>query len=224
MRRPRSPSSSMTSPGGQLARHRVDEDGAGVLAARLVLPPPAHDVGQHSLRRGTVPGLQPEARRHHDLVIDQIGPSEAQAQRARRHLTILAAAQVEHADPQQGGRDVGAVPARVHAHAAPHRARHPDRPLQPGEPGGHRAAGEDRQAHRAAGHHDAPVDIDVQARTGRARRPARGSRRRSPAGSSPARRRAPGRRTPGPRGGRGRGRPPRPHGSAAPRSRPPGRW
>ena len=146
MRRPRRPSSSMSSPGRQLEGDGVDEDRAGVLAAGLVLAPPPHDLGQLGLgpRRGRRARAEPRRTRPLGGRRGRSRGSEGRARSAAPHNPPRC--EVEHADPHQRGGDVRAVAAGVHAHAAPDRPRHAHRPLEPGEAGGHRLAGEHGQA------------------------------------------------------------------------------
>ena len=126
---------------GRVAR-RVGEHRPGVLAARLVLPAPPHDLGDLGLAGGAV------ARRER-----QLGPHD---ERARRRSTSRGSggpgptrarshprrpARSTHADPRQAGGHVRAVPAGVHAHRAADRAGHADRPLEPGQPASDASAG-----------------------------------------------------------------------------------
>ena len=129
----RRPSPSTSAAGADLTGHRVDEHRAAVLPARLVLPAPAHDLGDRRARR---PPRSPGARRsraaHDDLVVAEVGSPEAQADvvdrpspdRCRRSL------EVDDVDVDQAGGDVRAVAAGVHPHGATDRAGDADRPLE----------------------------------------------------------------------------------------------
>ena len=70
--------------GADLAGHRVDEHRAGVLPAGLVLPPPAHDVGQLGLGIGPVTGLHARSPAVDDhVVVGEVRRPEAQPERRR---------------------------------------------------------------------------------------------------------------------------------------------
>ena len=175
--------------GGHLARDRVHEDRTGVLAAGLVLAPPADDLGQHLLRRSRSPW--PRRKRATAPPGGRRGRSPGtQGEDAGRHLTILAAAQVEYADPRASRR------CRTRGRR---RSCAPPPPTEPGTPTAHSRPVRPAAAVCAPGPAgstappattSAPVGPSTPARTPRARRPGRGSRRRRRGGSSPGRRRA----------------------------------
>ena len=154
MRSPRSPSPSMSSAGADLAGHRVDEHRAAVLPARLVLAPPADDLGD--LRLGRLAG-RPARRRSRPPSTTSCGPevraAEAQAEVAagRAHDAGSSASRSTTSTSTSAGRDVRAVAAGVHAHRPADRAGHADRPLEPGEPRRRRARASTGSAHPAAG-------------------------------------------------------------------------
>ena len=125
-----------------------------------MLAPPPHDVGDLGLAAGGVARVEPELGPDDDLVVRQVGVPVGKVEAIRRDLHDAGAGTAEIGDPDlpQRGRDVGAVPAGVHAHAPADRARNADRPFEPAEAGTRRAARQHRKADGGAGAHDAPVD------------------------------------------------------------------
>ena len=223
-RKPRRPSSSITSPADSW-------NGTGLTNTEPAFCPP----GWCSRRQRTISPIaasdfgpvarrEAEGRREDDLVVLERGTTEAQGEPVSGHLPILPRHEVEDADPHQRRGHVRAVPAGVHAHRAAHRAGHADGPLQAGQRRGRGLAGEHRQRDGAA----RPRRACRRSRSPWRRRPAAqrgpGTHGRPRAGSSRDRRRAPGRRSPArhrrPAGGRRATRPRR----TAPPDRRPGRW
>ena len=95
------------------------------------------------------------------LVAAQVRAAVAEVEPGGWHLTILAAGEVDDADADEGGGEVGTVTPGVHPHGATDRARHPHGPLEAGEPGGDRAAGDDGQRGGPAGPDAGAVDLDL---------------------------------------------------------------
>ena len=187
--------------GAHLARDRVDEHRPGVLPARLVLAPPAHDLGDRRLgrrrgrrgascsRRSTTTwsvgrGREPRKRR----------PSSAAAHVAQPRRRVV---EVEHVDvDEHAAMSEPWPPAFIRT--AP--------PIEPGTPTAHskpvRPARRRRRASTGSGDADRrrtttrpprrSVDLDRSANRAEARHgDARRSRRRRRAGWSPGRRPAP---------------------------------
>ena len=157
-RKPRSPSPSIRLPALDLAGHRVDEHRAAVLPARLVLAPPAHDLGDARLGRAPVARRSRSRRSTHDAS-SAPRPSPGSAARAppRRRPSVAAASGRRRSNTStstEAGGHVGSVTAGVHPHRAADRAGHADRPLEPGEAGRRRAPGQHRAAATAAAGRD----------------------------------------------------------------------
>ena len=186
-RRPLPPAASISRP-GRVALG-VREHRAGVGAARLVGPPPGHDLGQLAVPAVDVAGGQGEPRRHHEVVRRDrrtCGSRGRARQQAPNHPPRCAG---RRRGPCEHRGHVGAVAAGVHPHRPADGSRDADRPLEAGQAGGDGAPGHDRQGGRRA-------RLDLRRRRPppprrrlRARPPARGSRRRRRAGCSPCRRR-----------------------------------
>ena len=193
---------------------RVGEHRPGVLAARLVGPPPLHDLGDLGLAGGAVArrerqlGPHDELRRRRSTSRGSGGPGPARApipsSSARRSTTRTLARLAAMSEP---------CPPAFMRTAPPIEPGTPDRPLEPGQPRGHRPPGHHRQRRRAARAARAVPSIGRSSANAVAQgeRRRRRSRGRRPAGSSPGRRPGSPRRWPAPPRPARRGRPrPRP--------------
>ena len=148
---------------------RPAESSGGFTNTEPALAPPgwfsrrhAHDLGDRGLGLGAVARRQVQLGLDHELVRRDARTAKIQDEVGRAHLRILAAAQVESADPHQARGHVRAVPTGVHPHRPTDRTGHADGPLEPGEAGRGSTAGHDRktaQRHRRAPR--VPVDVDV---------------------------------------------------------------
>ena len=78
------------------------------------------------------------------------------------HEMLAPAQKGDHPAPDQDVGGLGTVPAGVHAHRAADRARYPDRPLEPGEPGRGAAARQHRVGGCPAGAHEGALDLDAR--------------------------------------------------------------
>src|SRR5438105_4063554 len=93
----------------------VGEDRAGVLAARLVLPPPADDLGDLRLRRLWVSLRHRELRPEDDVVRRHARMAVRVVQAIDACDLRLAAVQVDEAEPLEPLSRLRAVPSGVHA-------------------------------------------------------------------------------------------------------------
>ncbi len=176
----------------QLERHRVHEHRAAVLAARLVLAPPAHDLGDLGLRPGPVAGRElGSAASTTTWWSARADPRKRNAERDASHLPSSPVSRSTTRTSTSAAAMSDPWPPAFMRTAPPTEPGHADHPLEPGQAGGGRAAGEHRQQHAGAGTHDGVVvDRDLLGERAERRSPGRRSRRRRRAGSSRGRGRA----------------------------------
>ena len=208
IRNPRSPSGVDQPAGGDLARHRIDEHRPAVLAARLVLPPPSHDLGDLGLRRLAIADRERQPGVHHDDLVAAPAPTPGTAGRAARPATCVTPAAASSrsntsTSTRQAAMSEPWPPAFIRT--AP--------PIDPGTPTAHskpvsagrrRTAGQHRQRDRPAGatttrRHRGPTDgsgiVIASAKPASEIGEPVEARRRRRACSSHGRRRAPARRS-----------------------------
>src|SRR5947209_6021797 len=132
---------------------RVGEHRAGVGTARLVLPPPPHDLGDLGFGFALVALAEGEGGAGDDVVAPYRRCAVAEGEVVLGDLSVVAGAEVDEAGTDHRLADIGSVPACVHTDSPADRARHADGPLQARETRGGRAPGEHRQAHGASRPH-----------------------------------------------------------------------
>ena len=146
MRSPRRPSPSTSSPA-------LTSPGTGLTNTEPQFCPPGwcsrrQRTISEIVRLGRLPVARPQAqpRRHDHVAIAEVGATEAQAEvvDGPAHDAGLVAVEVDDVDVGERRGHVRAVSAGVHPHRPADRAGHTDGPLEPGEPGGSRAPGDDR--------------------------------------------------------------------------------
>ena len=138
----------------------------GVAATRLMLPAPAHDLGDRPPPRITVAGTQPEFGPDHQVAGLERRAAVAEAERGGVPVSPALPGEVQPAVPQQRGGDVGTVATGVHSESAPHGPRHAHRPFETGQAGLDRAPGQMREGQCASHAHAhevaAPVRVDLE--------------------------------------------------------------
>ena len=160
-------------PGADLAGDRVDEHRAGVLAARLVLTTPPHDLGDRRLGRRPVTGMQAEAHVQDDVV--RSSRSEPRKRRPSRSTGQVSGAGSAAREVDEGRRRRRTPPCRSRARrrsSAPRRrpSRGRRRPTRSRSDrrrrcGGRASAGRQRHRPRTT----SPVeDLDVGGQLGHA--------------------------------------------------------
>ena len=205
MRSPRRPRRRSAPPALDLAGHRVDEHRAGVLPARLVLAPPAHDLGDLASDAARSPAASRSRRSTHDLV-----GRRGREPRKRRPSALGGATAAAGASPSQVERRRPSTRQAAMSEPCPPAFIRTAPPIEPGTPTAHSKpvspAAAVRRASTGSGtpppaRRRRAVDVDrrraiavgaVGERDGDARR----TRRRRRAGSSRGRRPAPAGRTP----------------------------
>src|SRR5262249_1136664 len=122
---------------GAVAR-RVAEHRSCVLAAGLVLAPPAHDVGDPGLAGAGIVGRHGELGRGDDVAAAEVRAAVAEIEGAghagaRRRISGLVG-ENQHPRPPQRPHGLAPPPPAAHARRPPHRSRRPPRPTDRGIP------------------------------------------------------------------------------------------
>ena len=145
-------------PAGRAAG-RVREHRARVLAARLVLAPPAHDLVDAEPASLRCPsGL--ERGRDDDRARPQCRMPVAEAELVARDLLYQAVVEIDDTRAADRVRGLGAVTAGVHAHGAADTARDADEESERTHAGRRGLAGEHRQRDRGPGSDLRRIAID----------------------------------------------------------------
>ena len=149
--------------GADLARHRVDEHRAGVLAAGLVCASPAHDLGDQTgstrRRHRAAAGARHRATTWSGARPHSIGSASPSSAADRVRSAPAARSKIVTSDQRR--RHVGSVTTGVHPDRPADRAGNADGPLEPGESGRRGLAGEHRERHPGRRGHPCRVPVDV---------------------------------------------------------------